>query len=84
MACDVPECRRCFGPERCQKRERHGTVGRQGRGYHRRDKRTFRPGQSFFEPPGATHLVAANAGNTEPAELALVADEGAQLTTFIE
>jgi hypothetical protein len=38
----------------------------------------------FLRAAGATHLVAANAGNTEPAELVLVADEGAQLTTFIE
>lgn len=47
---------------------------------------TFRVGQSFFEPPGSTHLVSANASATEPAELiaVFVADEGAQLTTFIE
>ena len=47
---------------------------------------TFKVGQSFFEPPGATHLVSANASNTESAELiaVFVADEGAQLTTFIE
>jgi quercetin dioxygenase-like cupin family protein len=47
---------------------------------------TFKVGQSFFEPPGATHLVSANASNTDPAELiaVFVADEGAQLTTFIE
>ena len=47
---------------------------------------TFEVGQSFFEPPGSTHLVSANASNTEPAELiaVFVADEGAQLTTFIE
>jgi quercetin dioxygenase-like cupin family protein len=47
---------------------------------------TFKPGQSFFEPPGATHLVSANASTTEPAELiaVFVADEGAELTTFIE
>jgi quercetin dioxygenase-like cupin family protein len=47
---------------------------------------SFQVGQSFFEPPGATHLVSANASNTEPAELiaVFVADEGAQLTTFIE
>jgi quercetin dioxygenase-like cupin family protein len=47
---------------------------------------TFDVGQSFFEPPGATHLVSANASSTEPAELiaVFVADEGAQLTTFIE
>ena len=47
---------------------------------------TFKVGQSFFEPPGATHLISANASNTEPAELiaVFVADEGAQLTTFLE
>jgi quercetin dioxygenase-like cupin family protein len=47
---------------------------------------TFKVGQSFFEPPGATHLVSANASATEPAELiaVFVADEGAQLTTFVE
>jgi quercetin dioxygenase-like cupin family protein len=47
---------------------------------------TFKVGQSFFEPPGATHLISANASTTEPAELiaVFVADEGAQLTTFIE
>ena len=47
---------------------------------------TFGVGQSFFEPPGSTHVVSANASNTEPAELiaVFVADEGAQLTTMIE
>jgi quercetin dioxygenase-like cupin family protein len=47
---------------------------------------TFKVGQTFFEPPGATHLVSANASNTEPAELiaVFVADEGAQLTTFLD
>jgi quercetin dioxygenase-like cupin family protein len=47
---------------------------------------TFKVGQSCFEPPGATHLVSANASNTEPAELiaVFVADEGAQLTTFLD
>jgi quercetin dioxygenase-like cupin family protein len=46
---------------------------------------TFKVGQSFFEPPGATHLISANASNTEPAELiaVFVADEGAELTTLI-
>jgi hypothetical protein len=35
---------------------------------------------------GSAHLVSANASGTEPAELiaVFVADEGAQLTTFIE
>lgn len=47
---------------------------------------TFKVGQSFFEPPGSTHLVSANASHTEPAELiaVFVADEGAQLTTFLD
>ena len=47
---------------------------------------TFGVGQSFFEPPGATHLVSANASMTEPAELiaVFVADEGAQLTTLVQ
>jgi quercetin dioxygenase-like cupin family protein len=47
---------------------------------------TFGVGQSFFEPPGSTHLVSANASNAEPAELiaVFVAEEGAQLTTLIE
>jgi quercetin dioxygenase-like cupin family protein len=47
---------------------------------------TFAVGQSFFEPPGSTHLVSANASNTEPAELiaVFVADEGAQLTALLE
>jgi quercetin dioxygenase-like cupin family protein len=47
---------------------------------------TFTVGQTFFEPPGSTHLVSANASNSEPAELiaVFVADEGAQLTTFLE
>ena len=46
----------------------------------------FKVGQSFFEPPGSTHLVSANASATEPAELiaVFVADEGAQLTTYLE
>ena len=46
----------------------------------------FRVGQSFFEPPGSTHMISANASSTEPAELVavFVADEGAQLTTFLD
>ena len=45
----------------------------------------FEVGQSFFEPPGAIHLVSANASTTDWAELiaVFVADEGAQLTTLI-
>jgi len=47
---------------------------------------TFKAGESFFEPPGAIHLVSENASSTEPAELVavFVADEGAILTTYIE
>ena len=46
----------------------------------------FEVGQSFFEPPGAIHAVSANASNTEMAELlaVFVADEGAELTTFVD
>jgi quercetin dioxygenase-like cupin family protein len=46
----------------------------------------FTVGQSFFEPPGSTHMVSANASTTEPAELiaVFVADEGAQLTTMLD
>ena len=46
----------------------------------------FEVGQSFFEPPGTIHYVSANASDTEMAELiaVFVADEGAQLTTFLE
>jgi quercetin dioxygenase-like cupin family protein len=46
----------------------------------------FKEGQSFFEPPGTTHLVSANASVTEPAELiaVFVADEGAELTTYLD
>jgi quercetin dioxygenase-like cupin family protein len=47
---------------------------------------TFQVGQSFFEPPGSTHMVSANASTTEPAELiaVFVADEGAELTTYLD
>ncbi len=46
----------------------------------------YKPGESFFEPPGAVHQVSANASQTEPAELiaVFVADEGAQLTTYLD
>jgi quercetin dioxygenase-like cupin family protein len=47
---------------------------------------TFTVGQSFFEPPGTTHVVSANASTTEAAELiaVFVADEGAELTTLLD
>ena len=46
---------------------------------------TFTVGQSFFEPPGSTHIVSENASTAEPAELiaVFVADEGAELTTLL-
>ena len=45
----------------------------------------YEVGQSFFEPPGAIHLVSANASDTDSAEMIaiFVADEVAQLTTLI-
>jgi quercetin dioxygenase-like cupin family protein len=47
---------------------------------------TFAVGQTFFEPPGSTHVVSANASASEPAELVavFVADEGAVLTTLLD
>jgi len=47
------------------------------------EAKVYRAGESFFEPPGATHLVAENASSTEPAELlaVFVADDGAVLTS---
>ena len=43
----------------------------------------YKAGESFFEPPGSTHLVSENASDTEPASLlaVLVAEDGATLTT---
>ena len=44
--------------------------------------RVYRAGETFFEPSGSTHLVSANASDTEPASLlaVFVADDHAQLT----
>ncbi len=44
--------------------------------------RVYHTGESFFEPPGSTHLVSANASDTEPASLlaVFVAEDHAQLT----
>jgi quercetin dioxygenase-like cupin family protein len=44
--------------------------------------KVYKAGESFFEPPGSSHLVSENASDTEPAALlaVFVADEGAQLT----
>ncbi len=44
--------------------------------------RVYRAGETFFEPPGSTHLVSANASDMDPASLlaVFVADDHAQLT----
>jgi quercetin dioxygenase-like cupin family protein len=44
--------------------------------------KVYKAGESFFEPPGSSHLVSENASTTEPASLlaVFVADEGATLT----
>jgi quercetin dioxygenase-like cupin family protein len=44
--------------------------------------RVYHAGETFFEPPGSTHLVSANASDMDPASLlaVLVADDHAQLT----
>lgn len=44
----------------------------------------YKAGESFFEPAGSEHLVSENASATKPASLLaiIIADDGAQLTTF--
>jgi len=44
----------------------------------------YHAGETFFEAPGAHHLVSENASSTKPAKLlaVFVADDGADLTTF--
>jgi quercetin dioxygenase-like cupin family protein len=46
--------------------------------------KVYRAGESFFEPPGSSHLISENASAAEPASLLaiFVVDDGAQLTTF--
>src|SRR6201991_3901480 len=36
------------------------------------ETRIYRPGESWSEPPGATHLISRNASKTEPAKLLAV------------
>jgi quercetin dioxygenase-like cupin family protein len=45
--------------------------------------RVYKAGETFFEPPGSTHLVSENASNTDPASLlaVFVAPDGAILTS---
>ena len=47
------------------------------------EEKTFRVGQMFYEPPGATHEVSKNASQTEPAKLLamIFAKKGSTLTT---
>lgn len=44
----------------------------------------YKAGESFFEPPGAIHVLAENPSTTEPARFMAihVADDGAQLTVY--
>ena len=46
--------------------------------------KVYKAGESFFEPPGSTHLVSENASATEPASLlaVIVAPEKETLTTM--
>lgn len=45
--------------------------------------RVYKAGETFFEPPGSTHLISENASATERASLlaVFVADDGATLIT---
>jgi quercetin dioxygenase-like cupin family protein len=49
-------------------------------------EKVYRAGESWIEPPGATHSVNANVSATEPATLlaVFVAEDGAELTTYDE
>jgi len=75
-------------PGRISTRLGHGLYhqGRDPLAAWRRSRGNLQGRQSFFEPPGTMHMVSANASATEPAELiaVFVADEGAQLTTFLD
>jgi quercetin dioxygenase-like cupin family protein len=46
--------------------------------------KVYKAGESFFEPPGSTHLVSENASATEPASLlaVIVAPPDETLTTM--
>ena len=48
------------------------------------EARVYKAGESFFEGPGAHHVVSENASHSKPAKLlaVFVADDGADLTTF--
>lgn len=44
--------------------------------------KVYKAGESFFEPPGSSHLISENASDTEPASLlaVIIAEDGATLT----
>jgi quercetin dioxygenase-like cupin family protein len=46
--------------------------------------KVYKAGESFFEPPGSTHLISENASTTEPARLlaVIVAPPDETLTTM--
>ena len=46
--------------------------------------KVYHAGETFFEPPRSEHLVSENDSTTRPASLlaVIVADDGAQLTTY--
>ena len=48
-------------------------------------ERTYKAGQTFYEPPQGVHLVSANASSTEPAKLVaiFVCDREAQLSVDV-
>jgi len=45
-------------------------------------ERVYEAGQFWYEPPGASHAVSANASSTDPARIlaVIVADDGVELT----
>jgi quercetin dioxygenase-like cupin family protein len=47
------------------------------------EAKIYEAGQSWYEPPGAHHVVAANASDSEPARLlaVLIGDDGDALVT---
>lgn len=50
------------------------------------EEHVYESGEFWYEPPGSTHSVSANASATEPARILafVIADEGAKTTTYDE
>ena len=48
------------------------------------EARIYKAGESWYEPPGAHHLVSENASDSDPARLiaVFIADDGDTLTVF--